>query len=108
MPSRQIRKRRTTSRLDFDNKYVLTVFRSNQNLQVQLLQPLTRNTLFTISTANFNFGTKTEKSEQLGQLAGKKMLDMQIKEAVFNRNGFLYHGRIRSMVDNLRKTGIKI
>jgi large subunit ribosomal protein L18 len=108
MPIREIRKRRTTSRIDFDNKHVLTVFRSNQNLQVQLLEPATRKTLFTLSTESLTGGTKTERAEKLGELTGKKMLEMGVREVVFNRNGFLYHGRIAHMVDTLRKVGISI
>lgn len=53
-------------------------------------------------------GTKTEKSYELGVQLGTKLIDKGIKQVVFDRNGYLYHGRVKSLCEWVRSSGVTI
>jgi large subunit ribosomal protein L18 len=90
----------------------MTVFRSNTNMYVQMIDDDSRRTLFEASSMSKGFVKKgKKKSEQafeVGKLVAKKSLEKGIKEAVFDRNGYRYHGRVRSVADGAREGGLKI
>jgi large subunit ribosomal protein L18 len=89
----------------------LSVFRSNKQISVQLIDDVAGVTLASAtslekSIAEFK-GNKTQKADKVGELIAKVALDKNITQVVFDRNGFLYHGRVKSLADAARKGGLK-
>lgn len=85
----------------------MTVFRSNKQIYVQLVDDLAGVTLAATSSKGIEEGTKTEIAAKVGEAIAKKALEAGIKEVVFDRNGYLFHGRVKSLADAARKGGLK-
>ncbi len=86
----------------------MTVFRSNKQIYVQLVDDLTGTTLAAASSLKLeDKGTKKEIAAKVGEVVAKKAQEAGITEVVFDRNGFLYHGRIKELADAARKGGLK-
>lgn len=86
----------------------LSVFRSNREISVQIIDDIKGETLVTGTTMGKKIqGTKSEKATVLGKKIGKKILDFGLKEVVFDRNGYLYHGRIKALAEAARSSGLK-
>lgn len=85
----------------------MTVFRSNKAIYVQLVDDLKGETLAAASSKGITEGTKVEIAAKVGELIAAKALAKQIAEVVFDRNGYLYHGRVKSLADAARKGGLK-
>lgn len=91
----------------------LSVFRSNTQIYVQFIDDLKGITLASASSLNKDIAEKTkitkiEQARLVGQLAAKVALEKGIKEVVFDRNGYLYHGRVKALADAAREGGLKI
>ncbi len=89
----------------------MSVFRSNKQISVQIIDDITGNTIVSISSlakeiAEKN-GSKVEQAEFVGQAIAEKANAAGISDVVFDRNGYLYHGRIKSLADAARKGGLK-
>jgi len=105
-------KKRIRSRLSgMTNRPRLTVFRSNNEIYAQLVDDSTGKTILSASTIEKNAdkakSTKTEKAKTVGAAIAKKAVEKGIKEVVFDRNGFLYHGRVKALADSARENGLK-
>lgn len=85
----------------------MSVFRSNKAIYVQLVDDQAGKTLASASSKGITEGTKTEISEKVGELIGKKAIEMGIQAVVFDRGGYLFHGRVKSLADGARKAGLK-
>ena len=85
----------------------LCVFRSNKQIYAQVIDDLAGNTLVSASSKGIEQGTKCEIAAQVGELIAKKAQEAGITTVVFDRNGFLFHGRIKSLADGARKGGLK-
>ena len=86
----------------------MTVFRSNKQIYVQLVDDLTGTTLAAASSLKFeDKRTKKEVAAKVGEVVAKKAQEAGITEVVFDRNGYLYHGRIKELADAARKGGLK-
>ncbi|MDE6242402.1 MAG: 50S ribosomal protein L18 [Muribaculaceae bacterium] len=85
----------------------MSVFRSNKAIYVQLIDDLAGKTLCAASSKGITDGTKVEIAAKVGEAAAKKALEMGITEVVFDRNGYLFHGRVKSLADAARKAGLK-
>ncbi len=86
----------------------LSVYRSNKGMFVQIINDESGSTLVSASTqALSSKGTKKEVSAELGTLIASKAKEAGIDNVVFDRNGFLYHGRVKEMADAARKGGLK-
>lgn len=85
----------------------MTVFRSNKAIYVQLVDDLKGETLAAASSKGITEGTKVEIAAKVGEEIAAKALAKQIAEVVFDRNGYLYHGRVKSLADAARKGGLK-
>jgi large subunit ribosomal protein L18 len=85
----------------------LSVFRSNKNIYAQLIDDLTGQTLVAISSAKVEATNKTQVSAEAGKELAKKALEKGITEVVFDRSGYLYHGRVKSLADGAREGGLK-
>ena len=88
----------------------LTVFRSNLHMYVQAIDDTVGNTLVSASTVEAEFKdlrNTVADAEKLGEAVGKRLLEKNIQEVVFDRNGYLYHGIVKSIADGARKAGVK-
>ncbi len=89
----------------------MTVFRSNKEIYVQLIDDLSGKTMVAASSQGDEFktqkGTKIEKSRLVGKLIAEKATQAGITNVVFDRNGYLYHGRVKSLAEAAREGGLK-
>ena len=89
----------------------LSVFRSNKEIYAQLIDDVKGVTLLTASSKDKNIagkeGTKTEKAALVGKLVAEKAIAAGITNVVFDRNGYLYHGRVKQLADAAREGGLK-
>lgn len=85
----------------------MTVFRSNKQIYVQLIDDLAGVTLVAASSKGIEEGTKSEIAAKVGEAVAKKALEAGITEVVFDRNGYLFHGRVKSLADAARNGGLK-
>lgn len=85
----------------------LSVFRSNKAIYAQVIDDLAGNTLAAASSKGIEGGTKTEQAAKVGENIAKKAMEAGITEVVFDRNGYLFHGRVKSLADAARKAGLK-
>jgi len=89
----------------------LSVFRSNKQIYVQLIDDIAGKTLAAASTADEELkgkaGKTIEGAKQLGLLIAKKAQAKTVDKIVFDRSGYLYHGRIKALADGAREGGLK-
>ena len=89
----------------------LSVFRSNKHLFVQLVDDVKGHTLVAGSTLESEMknkvGGSVEGAKSLGNLVAKRALAKKISQVVFDRSGYLYHGRIQALADAAREGGLK-
>lgn len=87
----------------------LAVFRSNKHIYGQLIDDLSGSTLVAASTLEAKAGgSKTDAAKAVGALLGQKAVAAGITEAVFDRGGNRYHGRVASLADGAREAGLKV
>ncbi len=91
----------------------LCVHRSHKNLTVQIIDDSKSITLLSVSTSDSNFkelkikGSNLDGAKQLGKLMADLAIKTGIKEIVFDRGGYIYHGRIKALADSAREAGLK-
>lgn len=91
----------------------LSVFRSNKHLFVQIIDDEKGHTLVSVSDLKkTKIGTKTKflkikVAEKIGQEIAKKALEKGIKQVVFDRGGYAYHGRVKAVAEGARKGGLE-
>ena len=85
----------------------LSVFRSNNFMYAQIIDDMKRVTLVSSSDLKVKKGTKVERSKAVGEEIAKKAIEKGIKTCVFDRNGFKYTGRVKSLADSARTAGLK-
>ncbi len=87
----------------------LSVFRSNTGIYAQLIDDLKGFTLVSASSRELDSvtGTKVELSKVVGQKLAEKALAKGINQVVFDRGGYLYHGRVKALADGAREGGLK-
>ncbi len=92
----------------------LTVYRSLGNIYGQIIDDATGKTLVAASSASKDVKdemasakSKKDKSVVVGKFLAKKALEKNIKNVVFDRNGYLYHGRVKALADGAREGGLK-
>ena len=107
MPSGLIRRLRTKKKLNY-NYPVVVVYKSNKNTTVQLLEPVTKRVIVGFVSNNLNNKTKTEKAVEVAKLLAEKIKQLNYSKVLFDRNGFLYHGRVKAVADTIRAAGIEI
>ena len=89
----------------------LSVFRSNNEIYVQLIDDLQGRTLASASSRDKDIAaqklTKTEKSKLVGASIARKAKELGIAKAVFDRGGNLYHGRVKAVAESAREGGLQ-
>ncbi len=91
----------------------LSVFRSNHHMYAQIIDDTVGNTLVSASTLEKDIKAELEKTNNvdaaahLGTVIGKRAIEKGITEVVFDRGGFLYHGKIAALAEAAREAGLK-
>jgi len=90
----------------------MSVFRSNRQISVQIINDLEGKTLASASSlikevAENKEINKIQQAALVGKMIAKKAIDNGITQVVFDRNGYLYHGRVKSLADAAREAGLK-
>ena len=85
----------------------LCVFRSNKQIYAQVINDLEGKTLASASSLGLEAMPKIQQAEKVGELVAQKAIEAGITSVVFDRNGYLYHGRVKSLADAARKGGLK-
>jgi len=85
----------------------MSVFRSNKQIYVQVINDLTGKTLVSASSLGMETMPKKEQAAKVGELVAQKALEAGITQVVFDRNGYLYHGRVKELAEGARKGGLK-
>ena len=88
----------------------LSVFRSKKEIYAQLIDDVAGVTLAAASSREKDFdaaGTKIEQAKKVGQKIAEKALAIGVESCVFDRSGYLYHGRVQALADGAREGGLK-
>ena len=91
----------------------LCVFRSQKHIYASIINDLEGHTLVTMGTVSKELKGKLKKTgdkaaaKEVGKALAKKCLEQGIKKVVFDRNGFLYHGRVRAVAEGAREAGLQ-
>ncbi|MBO5611244.1 MAG: 50S ribosomal protein L18 [Prevotella sp.] len=85
----------------------MSVFRSNKQIYVQVIDDLRGTTLASASSLGMEAMPKKEQAAKVGELIAQKAQAAGITTVVFDRNGYLYHGRVKELADGARKGGLK-
>jgi large subunit ribosomal protein L18 len=107
------RRARVLRTLGDTNRIRLTVYRSSKHIYAQLDDPVSGRTLASVSTlhaavvSESGRKSKLEAAKRVGQALAALAREKQIEKVVFNRNGFLYHGRIKALAEAAREAGLQ-
>ena len=88
----------------------LNVFRSNKNIYAQIIDDVAGVTLCAASTLDAEFegnGGNKEDAHKVGELLAKRAADKGISEVVFDRGGYIFHGRVKELAEGAREGGLK-
>ena len=84
----------------------LSVFRSNKQIYAQVINDLTGKTLASASSLGSEKLPKSEQASKVGALVAEKAKAAGVEKVVFDRNGYLYHGRVKALADAAREGGL--
>lgn len=108
---RKVRIRTKLHRIN-DDKLRLTVHRTNTHIYAQIIDDKNAITVASAGTlekdvrANLKNGGNVEAAKIIGKLVAERALKAGVKEVVFDRSGYIYHGRIKALADAARETGL--
>ena len=110
---RLLRKHRITARLHGTaSKPRLVIFKSLKYIYVQMIDDEQQNTIASFSTHEDNYFNKLKSrknkdaAKMLGEMAGNKAIELGIKQVIFDRNGYKYHGNVKIFAEAARKKGL--
>ena len=89
----------------------MTVFKSNRHMYVQVIDDVKGTTIASATDVQKDLAQlkpNVANGEKLGEVIGKRLLDLKVKSVVFDRNGYRYHGVIKAIADGARKAGIEV
>lgn len=91
----------------------LSVFRSSKHIYAQIIDDVSSTTLVAASSLDealkgkLDYSGNKQAAREVGKLIGTKAIDKGIKQVVFDRGGYLYHGRIKELADGAREAGLE-
>ncbi|WP_397447305.1 50S ribosomal protein L18 [Polaribacter sp. R77954] len=85
----------------------LSVYRSNKEIYAQLVDDVNGVTLTSVSSRDIKAETKAEASQAVGKAIAEKAQKVGVETVAFDRNGYLYHGRVKVLADAAREAGLK-
>lgn len=87
----------------------LCVYKSTKNIYAQMVDDVTGNTLVSASTLQDKIKSKgCDAAKEIGKLIAERAKDKNINKAVFDRGGYIYHGRVKSVADGAREAGLQV
>lgn len=105
---RKIRHKRVRAKIaGTAKKPRLSVFRSANHIYAQLIDDEKGRTLISVSDIAQKKGKKSERARAIGKLIAKEAAAKKIQAVVFDRGGYLYHGRIKALAEGAREEGLK-
>lgn len=112
--ARQKRKRRIRKKIfGTEQRPRLSVFRSAKHIYAQIVVDSTGSTVLAASTLSPEIRVeigdlkKSEAAKKVGEWIGKKASEKNIRKVIFDRNGFLYHGRVKALAEGARESGLE-
>lgn len=105
------RKRRIRAKIEGTHERPrVSVFRSNKALYVQLIDDIKRQTLFGLNETKVKLTEKikVKRAYEFGKKVASEALKLKIKTVVFDRGGYRYHGRVKSLAEGLREGGLTL
>lgn len=114
--SKEVRRRKIHMRIRKNVKGTaerprLNVYRSNKAIYCQLIDDVAGKTLIAVSTATSGVdcsGNKVEQAKAVGKAIAEQAKGINIEKAVFDRGGYLYHGRVKALAEGAREGGLKL
>ena len=113
--ARKVRQRRVRRKLwGTSERPRLSVYRSNKHIYAQIIDDTTSRVLMAVSSMSKDFRTMdkqgggVEGATLVGEMVAEKALQQGIQQVVFDRNGFLYHGRVKAVAMGAREKGLKL
>ena len=85
----------------------LSVYRSEKNIYAQIIDDINAVTLVSASTLDKEVDVKVGGNKEAAELVAKRALDKGITEVVFDRGGYVYHGRVQTLAESAREAGLK-
>ncbi|MBU3009900.1 50S ribosomal protein L18 [Polaribacter vadi] len=85
----------------------LSVYRSNKEIYAQLIDDVNGVTLASVSSRDIKAATKAEAATEVGKTIAEKAVKAGVETVAFDRNGYLYHGRVKVLADAAREAGLK-
>lgn len=113
---RRLRRKRHIRKIVFGSaeRLRLTIFRSNLHIYAQIINDEDKRTIVSASTVDKEVRekitpemTRINQSELVGQLIAQRAVTANIKSVAFDRNGYIYHGRVKALADSARKHGLE-
>ena len=108
--SRHKRKIRIRKKINgLETKPRLAIYKSNKNIYVQAIDDLNQKTIATSSSLSKELKSENlslETAKKVGEVMGDKLKELGISEAVFDRGGYIYHGRVKAVAEAIREKGI--
>lgn len=109
--SREIRHKRVRTKISGTaERPRLSVFRSNKGIYVQVIDDVAAKTLVSASTLDKEVKTKAsniEAAKEVGELIAKRAIKAGIKTVVFDRGGYIYHGKVKALAEAAREAGLE-
>jgi len=102
----KIRRRIRATIFGTSSKPRLSVFRSNKSIYVQIIDDVSGSTLVSASSKDLS-GTKIDQANLVGKSIAEKAIAAGISNVVFDRGGYLYHGRVKALAEGARENGLK-
>jgi len=85
----------------------LSVYRSNKEIYAQIVDDVAGSTLVSVSSRDLKASTKIEAAQAVGKAVAEKANKAGVETVAFDRNGYLYHGRVKVLADAAREAGLK-
>ncbi|MES1158781.1 MAG: 50S ribosomal protein L18 [Terricaulis silvestris] len=107
---RRIQRNRTRLKAAAGDRVRLSVFRSSKHISVQLIDDAKGQTIAAASTLEENFkkaGAKKDSAAAVGKLIAERAKAKGVKRVIFDRGGYLFHGRVKALADAAREGGLE-
>ncbi len=85
----------------------LNVYRSNRAIYAQIVDDTKNHTIVSANSLTINEGTKSDQAAEVGKLIAEKAKENNVEKVVFDRGGYLYHGRVQALAEGAREGGLK-
>jgi len=83
------------------------VYRSNRAIYAQIVDDTKNHTIASANSLTINEGTKSDQAAEVGKLIAEKAKESNVEKVVFDRGGYLYHGRVQALAEGAREGGLK-